>query len=152
MKLPPQARLTSHEMHVTDLRPGDYLPLLNVSGRGLLGGAVLLTSLSVRAPHKSFQFLEGCMRAGASATQREGPQSNQSKSLAAGEVAEEQADSPWLLSSGTEDYFLGTFYFDKGWVTMPPHARGRACWRASVRRSMWASVWRCREGEYTAST
>lgn len=29
------------------------------------------------------------------------------------------APKPWLISSGTEDYFLGTFYFDKGQYFMP---------------------------------
>ena len=28
-------------------------------------------------------------------------------------------DHSWLLSSGTEDYFLGTFYFDKGQYFLP---------------------------------
>ena len=34
--------------------------------------------------------------------------------------AHDAPSSPaWLISSGTEDYFLGTFYFDKGQYFLP---------------------------------
>merc|ERR1712072_782449 len=49
---------------------------------------------------RNFEFLEGCLRATPGAS---GPSSAE----------------PYLLSSGTEDYFLGTFYFDKGQYMFP---------------------------------
>jgi len=106
----------------------------------LAGGAVLFTSLSVTAPAReaprsphaapnpSFQFLEGCLRVAAAAAMgstnstspsREGNTSTSRE----GNTSTSREGSEWLLSSGTEDYFLGTFYFDKG------RARAGEPWR-----------------------
>lgn len=106
LELPPTAHLRSFQTSATNLEPSAFLPVLDTSTlatqrlainavtteRTAGGGAVLFTTISVEAPKRSFQFLEGCLRASA-----------------AGNATDE-----WLLSSGTEDYFLGTFYFDKG--------------------------------------
>jgi hypothetical protein len=90
--LPPTARLRSYETSVTNLSAYAYLPLLNSSAAA---GAVLSVTLAVRSP-SGYAFLEGELRAHGDAS-----------------------DDPWLLSSGTEDYFLGTFYFDKGEYMTP---------------------------------
>ena len=116
LELPSGARLMSFERPMTKLPPYGYLPFLNVSasgtlGRGhgpattLLGGAVLSVTLAVQSSKDSFEFLEGCVRGS------NGSSSNSTRE--AGNNAE------WLLSSGTEDYFLGTFYFDRGQYFFP---------------------------------
>ena len=101
LALPPSARLRSFENTTANLPPHASLSLVNVS-RGIQGGAVLLTTLSVSSPHKSFSFLEGEVRASTSPA-----------------TAEEEEDASYLISSGTEDYFLGTFYFDRGQYMNP---------------------------------
>jgi len=75
------------------------------------GGAVLLVSLSVSAD--SSAFLEGCMRAASIAPLAAKAPSGGGEDKSRGGVHE------WLYSSGTEDYFLGTFYFDKGQYMQP---------------------------------
>jgi hypothetical protein len=100
LELPRAARLRSFESSALGLPPSAFLPVFNTSApvaqHPLTGGALLFASIAVRSPRGAFQFLEGCVRA----------------SDAAATAAAK--DSEWLLSSGTEDYFLGTFYFDKG--------------------------------------
>lgn len=93
MALPPTARLRSYENRPTPLPVYATLALFNSSAAN---GALLMVSLAVRAPSGSFAFLEGCVRGHDNASA-----------------------APWLLSSGTEDYFLGTFYFDKGQYFLP---------------------------------
>jgi hypothetical protein len=84
--LPPTSRLRSYEATAANLTPYAYLPVFNSSSAH---GAVLMTTLAVRG--SQYEFLEGCLRTTGSANK-----------------------APYLLSSGTEDYFLGTFYFNKG--------------------------------------
>ena len=96
MPLPATARLRSYEQSAAALAPFAPLPILNTSASD---GAVLMVTLAVRSNvSDNFAFLEGQLRAydGASPSAQ-----------------------PWLLSSGTEDYFLGTFYFDKGQYFLP---------------------------------
>ena len=71
---------------------------------------MLLTTLAVHAPHRNFEFLEGEVRACPGTAEAEG---------AGAPTAREDDEDMWKLSSGTEDYFLGTFYFDKGQYFMP---------------------------------
>ena len=112
--LPPKARLRSFEQPQRlwqTLGPFDYLSLLNMSSAGepwIGGGAVLYVTLAVRSPRLRYEFLEGCVRARPSAA-----------AGVEGEERHEGGDGEWKLSSGTEDYFLGTFYFDKGQYFLP---------------------------------
>lgn len=92
LPMPVGARLRSFENHASAMPPYAYMPMFNSSASN---GAVLMTSLAVRG--SQYEFLEGCLRA----------------ANAAGEAWSPSSPS-YLLSSGTEDYFLGTFYFNKG--------------------------------------
>lgn len=86
--LPPHARLVSYESPPSSVPPYGAISILNASAER--AGAVVMTTVAVRAPKQDFAFLEGCVR------------------------ALPGTGSEWLLSSGTEDYFLGSFYFDQG--------------------------------------
>ena len=92
LSIPPTARLRSYEYNSTAMTGYQYLPVFNSTAKN---GAVLMTVLAVQAAGR-YEFLEGCMRA-----------------------YDNTSSDPWLLSSGTEDYFLGTFYFDKGQYFLP---------------------------------
>ena len=144
--LPPQARLRSFESSFTNLPPYAYLPFFNSSAQN---GAVLFVTLAVRSPMRSFQFLEGMVRATSKTppsppppprcvptgelqcehmaaegylaasrneTARDAARNLTHKQARAASRASRAAENrkTWLLSSGTEDYFLGTFYFNKG--------------------------------------
>ena len=100
LPLPPQARLRSFENAAINLAPYAYLPFFNSTAAN---GAVLFVTLAVNSPKRRYEFLEGCVRA-SDPTPPPDPSRGPSES----------SRSTWLLSSGTEDYFLGTFYFDKG--------------------------------------
>ena len=94
LALPSAARLRSYENNATAMAPYAALPVFNSTSSN---GAVLVSTLAVEAVGR-FEFLEGCMRAYNNGTE----------------------DKLWLLSSGTEDYFLGTFYFlTKGSTSSP---------------------------------
>ena len=103
MELPTAARLLSVEHSLTRLVPYASVPFLKVdrSSTAFTGGAVLFVTLTVRSPRHSFEFLEGCVRGGS------------------GDDNSADNTHDWLLSSGTEDYFLGTFYFDRGQYFTP---------------------------------
>eukprot|EP01043_Picozoa_sp_COSAG02_P004130 COSAG02_NODE_106_length_36326_cov_13.777266_17_plen_218_part_00 len=93
--LPPGTRLRSYETTNLTVSPYESVPLFNASH----SGAVLMTTLAIRAPKGDYAFLEGEVRVlphGTGTGRRE-----------------------WLLSSGTEDYFLGSFYFDEGPYFLP---------------------------------
>jgi hypothetical protein len=120
--LPPQARLATFESAVSQLPPYGFVPFFNASSIGaaagsapeapsLRGGTVLSTTLAVQSPSKNFAFLEGCVRA---TEQQPSPPatSNHSRDV-------DDDGGAWKLSSGTEDYFLGTFYFDRGQYMNP---------------------------------
>jgi len=94
MALPISARLRSYLSTVPLLAPAAHLQVVNTS---MQHGAVMLIVLAVTSPRGHYQFLEGCMRAAHVGT----------------------SAPEYLLSSGTEDYFLGTFYFDAGQYFMP---------------------------------
>jgi hypothetical protein len=130
--LPVGARLRSFEAMAT-LSPYAYLPLFGVNGSAngsaqgaVSGGAVLMTTLTVRSPLRSYEFLEGQVVCGTRTCDscsstvapsdasigsssprqvRASPAAVPRSPFAAVEAADEGA---WLLSSGTEDYFLGS--------------------------------------------
>jgi hypothetical protein len=84
--LPPTARLRTVESAAAPLAPGGFLTLWNSTADHAVAYLVVL-QVAAAGP----TFLEGCFRL------HDG----------AGDVA-------MLLSSGTEDYFGGTYYFNKG--------------------------------------
>jgi hypothetical protein len=85
VRLPDNARLRLYKVENRAVRPLDELEIYN----GRRSGA--LYQVSIAAKSANFAFLEGCVRA-----------------YLAG------AKTPLMLSSGTEDYFLGTYYFNRG--------------------------------------
>ena len=96
-------------------------------------GAVLMATLGVTSPNGNFAFLEGMMRgyevvntslmsittAAADAARATADESATGSRSSTPLPATPVPPKPWLISSGTEDYFLGTFYFDKGQYFMP---------------------------------
>jgi hypothetical protein len=90
IQLPQSARL---RLQVRDSVMADPLEMLEI-GQSSAAGALSQVMLAVRS--KNFSFLEGMLRA-----QLDG------------------AKEPLMLSSGTEDYFLGTYYFNRGMYHLP---------------------------------
>ena len=88
--LPKSARLRTFENSARVVAGGSTLDLLrSTAERQQI--AILMVSLAVSSNHTGLSFLEGCFRA----------YSGKNSALQ-------------LLSSGTEDFFLGTFYFESG--------------------------------------
>jgi hypothetical protein len=85
VELPKQARLKLHRLENHDAKPLEEFDLCKVTGKGAVYQVV------IAAQGSSLTYLEACMRA----------------YLA-------DSDKPLMLSSGLEDYFLGTYYFDTG--------------------------------------
>ena len=85
VRLPNQARLRLYKKVDYAAKPLEEFELCN-SPRS---GAVYLTTIAARS--SNFSYLEACMRAYI-----------------------DGANEPLWLSSGLEDYFLGTYYFNKG--------------------------------------
>jgi hypothetical protein len=83
--LPAQARLRLHRHEKVQLAPLQEVPILDTKARGLL------YSVTFEASSTNFNYLEACMRA----------------------YPDGRKDPIWI-SSGTEDYFLGTYYFNGG--------------------------------------
>ena len=87
--LPRTARLRTHYSANVTLQPLQQLTLYNTTAAN---GAVLMVTVAVdSAPsnlYPAYHYLEGCMRAFTPA-----------------------GEQRYRISSGTEDYFLGTFYF-----------------------------------------
>jgi hypothetical protein len=95
--LPRTARLRSYEEAANrSVVPYQSVALFNASSAAT-SGAVLMTTLAVRAAKGDYAFLEGELRA----------------------VPANSSEPEWKLSSGTEDYFLGSFYFDQGPYFLP---------------------------------
>eukprot|EP00729_Bicosta_minor_P008718 gene8718-33942_t len=89
MTIPSSARLKTVTNSNLGLKPGGQMTLFNSTSKGC--GAVFLVVLAVNSAGGP-TFLEGCFRT----------------YLSGGTTP------AMLLSSGTEDYFLGTYYFNKG--------------------------------------
>ena len=96
--LPLTARLRSATRESVIVAPGGMLELMASAAKR---ADMLMVSLAVSCGTDGcyLGFLEGCMRAYNSASPGSSP--------------------TLLLSSGTEDYFVGTFYFESGLYTTP---------------------------------
>jgi len=92
IRLPEGARLELHRLEGHEARPLEEFALCDVRGAGALW-AVAMAAKAGRdsGSWKDFSYLEACMRAYL-----------------------DGAPEPVLLSSGLEDYFLGTYYFNRG--------------------------------------
>jgi len=86
--LPENARLRLYRLENHTAQPLEEFALCDVKGAGALYQVTIAAKGSV--PH-NFNFMEGCMRAYLNG-----------------------ATAPTLLSSGFEDYFCGTYYFNRG--------------------------------------
>lgn len=85
VELPASARLKLIRLENHDAAPLEEFDLCNTSGKGAL------FQVAIAAQGGSLTYLEACMRAYLAGNPK-----------------------PLLLSSGLEDYFLGTYYFDTG--------------------------------------
>jgi len=88
-KLPEKARLKLIRLEGHEVEPLKEFDLCDVKGKGALF-QVTIAAEGLGAP-KHISYLEACMRAYTGGS-----------------------DKPIMLSSGLEDYFLGTYYFDTG--------------------------------------
>lgn len=88
--LPAAARLRLHRREKTVVEPLEELEILRTERRGLL------YAVTLAAASGNFNYLESCLRA----------------------FPNGRKDPLWL-SSGTEDYFLGTYYFNAGLYHLP---------------------------------
>mmetsp|Transcript_16830 Transcript_16830/g.43758 ORF Transcript_16830/g.43758 Transcript_16830/m.43758 type:complete len:391 (-) Transcript_16830:202-1374(-) len=92
LAVPGTARLKTRENVAVPVDSGDYLEMVVSGPRGVgTGGTVFMVALEVETSGGP-TFLEGCFRA-------TDPGNHSTR---------------FLLSSGTEDYFLGTYYFNRG--------------------------------------
>ena len=87
--LPEEARLQLIRVEEKTVQPLKEFDLCNISGRGALY-QVTIAAQGLGSPNH-ISYLEACMRAYL-----------------------ERSEKPVMLSSGLEDYFLGTYYFDTG--------------------------------------
>jgi len=85
VELPKESRLKLIRLENYDAAPLEEFDLCNVSGKGAL------YQVAIAARGNKLNYLESCMRAYLGGKQK-----------------------PLMLSSGLEDYFLGTYYFDTG--------------------------------------
>jgi hypothetical protein len=85
VRLPDNARLKLYKVVKHAAKPLEEFEMCNTPNSGLL------YMVTVAAKSSSFAFLEACVRAYL-----------------------QGAKTPMLLSSGMEDYFLGTYYFNRG--------------------------------------
>jgi hypothetical protein len=101
VKLPDQARLRLHKLVNYTAQPMEEFSLCTVPGNGALyqvtmAGKGLRTLPEAKDRWKDLSYMEGCMRAYIGG-----------------------ATNPLMLSSGLEDYFLGTYYFNRGRYATP---------------------------------
>ena len=90
LRLPPNARLRLQVRNNVELEPLQMFEIGQAPGAGALYQVTLVVA------SKNFNFLEAVLRA-----------------------YMDGAKEPLLLSSGTEDYFLGTYYFNRGMYHLP---------------------------------
>jgi len=102
VKLPDTARLRLHKLENYTAQPLEEFALCDVKGDGALY-QVTMAAKGLRSPSPDgkyrwhdLSFMEACMRAYVGG-----------------------APEPLILSSGLEDYFLGTYYFNKGRYATP---------------------------------
>jgi hypothetical protein len=101
VRLPDGARLHLYELESHTAQPLEEFNLCNVSGSGALyevtmAAKGLRTLPDEKDRWQDLSFMESCMRAYIGG-----------------------AGTPLFLSSGLEDYFLGTYYFNRGRYTTP---------------------------------
>ncbi len=85
VELPENARLKLHRLENHDAKPLEEFDLSKSTGRGAL------YQVTIAGDSENLRYLEACMRAYMG-----------------------KDPKPLMLSSGLEDYFLGTYYFDTG--------------------------------------
>ena len=88
--LPPTARLRLHRREKVEAKPLEEVEVLDAKGEGFL------YAVTFAASSGNFNYLEACLR-----------------------VYPNGRKEPVFLSSGTEDYFLGTYYFNAGPYHLP---------------------------------
>jgi hypothetical protein len=88
--LPERARLRLHKNVDLTVKPLELFDLCKVTGQGMV------FQVTMAAQSTNFEFMEGQMRAFI-----------------------DGANEPMYLSSGLEDYFLGTYYFNRGLYHLP---------------------------------
>lgn len=88
--LPARTRLRLYRKNALRVEPLEIFDLCRVSGKGMV------FQVTMAARSENFEYLEGQMRAYV-----------------------DQAIQPMMLSSGLEDYFLGTYYFNRGPYHLP---------------------------------
>jgi hypothetical protein len=96
VKLPDKARLKLHKLEDQEFDPMTEFDMCNVGGKGALflvtiAAKGLRTYPDEKKRHYDISYLEACIRAYLNGS-----------------------SEPTLLSSGLEDYFLGTYYFNRG--------------------------------------
>ncbi len=92
VKLPATARLKLYKLVDYTAQPLEEFPLCDVQGNGALYEVTMAAKgSSARGDWTDLSFMEGCMRTYIGSS-----------------------NEPLILSSGLEDYFLGTYYFNKG--------------------------------------
>jgi hypothetical protein len=101
VRLPDTARLHLYKLENYTAQPLDEFSLCDVSGSGALyqvtmAAKGLRTLPEVKDRWQDLSFMEACMRAYIGG-----------------------ATAPLMLSSGLEDYFMGTYYFNKGRYATP---------------------------------
>jgi hypothetical protein len=85
VELPPAARLRLTRLEGYEAKPLEEFDLCRAEGHGAL------YQVTIAAQGQSYTYLEACIRAYMG-----------------------RSSQPLILSSGLEDYFLGTYYFDTG--------------------------------------
>ncbi len=97
VRLPDSARLRLHRLEDHEAQPLEEFALCDVRGSGALYQVTMAAkALRHSGSWKDLSYMEACMRAYI-----------------------DGAPEPLFLSSGLEDYFLGTYYFKKGRYTNP---------------------------------
>ncbi|WP_165227296.1 DUF2961 domain-containing protein [Aquisphaera insulae] len=92
VRLPDDARLKLHKLERYVAKPIEEFSLCKIEGAGALYQVTIAArGLRETGDWKNLSFMEACMRAYV-----------------------DHAEEPMLLSSGLEDYFLGTYYFNRG--------------------------------------
>lgn len=90
IQIPPSARLRLHRVDDQHVAPLQEFELCRVAGDGMI------FQVTMAAKSSNLEFMEGKMRAYIGASKE-----------------------PQFLSSGLEDYFLGTYYFNRGLYHLP---------------------------------
>jgi hypothetical protein len=90
LKMPAHTKLKLHKKEDQEVQPLDEFTLCRVAGAGM----VFMVTMAARSTN--FEFMEGQMRAYLG-----------------------KDEQPQFLSSGLEDYFLGTYYFNRGLYHLP---------------------------------